>query len=217
MAQLVRDDALQLVARHRVEQPARHGNRRVLGIAAGGERVGIGIGHDVHLRLRQPRRDAHLLDDVVELAEFQRSSSARARRQRAIDGHGAGRKQHRAIAGVVARECRDAADAERRQRPDGKHELAATDVEPIEPVAEKQQEGDEHGHDRPRAPAVRGLLLEEIAGQTYFLIERSTAGTCRSAASVISKSSAGLNPSIDANMFEGNVCCAVLNLVAMSL
>src|SRR5690349_17983002 len=51
----------------------------------------------------------------------------------------------------------------------------------------------------------------------YFLNERSTVGTSRSAGTVISKSSDGLKPKLDAIRFDGNVCCDVLNFVAMSL
>ncbi len=107
--------------------------------------------------------------------------------------------------------------AERGQTAEWERELAVADVKHVEAQPEKQQKPHEYNHDRPGAPTVRGLLFVEIPRQTYFLIERSTAGTCRSVASVISNSSDGLKPNAEANMLEGKVCWAVLNFVAMSL
>ena len=217
MAQLVGDHTLKLVAGDLLEQPARHRDGGVFGVAARGKRVGIRIGNRVHPGLRQARRDAHLLDDVVELANPVRVVRTGGAGKGAIERHRAGGEQHRAVSGVVAGQSRHAADPERGQTADGERELAFADVKHVEAEPQKQQKPDEDHHDRPGAPAVRRLLLVEIPRQTYFLIERSTAGTCRSVASVISNSSDGLKPNAEANMLEGNVCWAVLNVVAMSL
>ena len=217
VAQLVRHHSLQLVTRYRIEQAAGDRNGRMLGIAAGGKRVGIRVGNHIHPGLGQTRRNAHLLDHVVELPDFQGLIFAGRSGKGALHRNGARGQQNRPISGVIAGQGRHGSPAKRRQAADRERELAVTDVEDIEAQPQKQEKCHEHKHDRPRAPAVRRLLLEEIARQTYFLIERSTAGTSRSAASVISNSSAALKPRADANMFEGNVCCAVLNVVAMSL
>ena len=64
-------------------EPARHRDRRVLGVAAGGECVGRGLVEDVHRRhLRQAGGDRHLLDDVEELRLFcvRRPGGRRSRR-----------------------------------------------------------------------------------------------------------------------------------------
>ena len=60
--------------------------------------------------------------------------------------------------------------------------------------------------------AVRALLLVEIQCRV-----KSTTGTSRSVASVISNSSAGLKPNIVAKRAVGKTCWAVLNCVVMSL
>ncbi len=179
--------------------------------------LGSESGIDVHPGLRQARRDAHLLDDVVELADFVGVVRAGCAGEGAIEGHRAGGEQHRAVSGVVAGQSRHAADPERGQTADGERELAFADVKHVEAEPQKHEKPDEGNHDRPGAPTVRRLLFVEIPRQTYFLIERSTAGTCRSVASVISNSSDGLKPNAEANMLEGKVCWAVLNVVAMSL
>ncbi len=178
---------------------------------------GIHVGDDIHLGFRQARSNAHLLDHVVELANFQGPVVGCGIGDGALDRHRARRQQHGAIARVVAGQRADAAGAERRKTAEWKREFAVSNVEHVEAQSEKQQKPHEYNHDRPGAATVRGLLFEEIARQTYFLIERSTAGTCRSAASAISNSSDGLKPSVDANRLDGNVCCDVLNFVAMSL
>ena len=85
VAELVRDDALQFLARHGIEQPSRHRNGCVLWIAAGGKRVRIRIGDDIHLRLGQARRDAHLFDHISQLANLQHVVVGRASGQRTID------------------------------------------------------------------------------------------------------------------------------------
>ena len=149
MAQLVRDNSLQLVARNGVEQPARHRNGSVLGIATGGKCVGIGIGNDVDRGLGSPAAMLISSTTLSSWRSFSASSSDAPDRQRTVDRNGSGGQQHRSIAGVVAGKSRDTANAERRERADGKHELAAADVEAIESVSEKQQKGDEHGHDQP--------------------------------------------------------------------
>src|SRR5690606_37820312 len=53
--------------------------------------------------------------------------------------------------------------------------------------------------------------------QARSRIDRSTFGTARSPGSVISNSSARVNPNDEATMFEGNVSRAMLYFVAMSL
>ena len=63
-----------------------------------------------------------------------------------------------------------------------------------------------------RASRTRGLSI-----RIYFFSDKFTAGTARSASSVISNNSAGLKLNIEAMILPGNTCCAVLNAVAMSL
>ena len=53
--ELVADHALELDPVQRREQPLRHGDRRVLGVASGRERVRRLLGHDVDARLRRCR------------------------------------------------------------------------------------------------------------------------------------------------------------------
>ena len=60
--------ALELDPVHHVEQPGGDRERRVLRVAAGGERVGRGVVDDVEPRLREPGRDAQALDQVVVAA-----------------------------------------------------------------------------------------------------------------------------------------------------
>src|SRR5262249_7043747 len=120
-------------------------------------------------------------------------------------------QQHGPVAGEVADDRRHGSDAEREDRGEGKPADGA-EKERVEAEAEDEQERHEREHDEPCLAPVRGLLFVEV-----HLRDRSTTGTSRSFASLISNSSAGLKPSIVAKIAVGNTCCAVLNLVAMSL
>ena len=64
---LVRDHAFELGLVELVEQAARGGDGRVLGVAAGSEGVRRAVFDDVDLRHRQAGADAEVLDDAVEL------------------------------------------------------------------------------------------------------------------------------------------------------
>ena len=90
--------------------------------------------------------------------------------------------------------------------------------DPVAAEAEPGEERDEDDDEPARAAPIGGLLLEEVRlADGYFPNDRSTLGTARSAASVISQSSAGDAPAIPATMFVGNCCCFVLYSVAVSL
>src|SRR5918996_3263902 len=65
--QLVSDHTLELVARELSEKSGGDGDGGVLGIAAGGERVGGRVVDDVDPRLGDAGRNAESFDDVVEL------------------------------------------------------------------------------------------------------------------------------------------------------
>ena len=184
----------------------------MLGVAAGGEGVRIRIGHDEYGRTRQPGGDAHLVDHILQLPELQ-LAFLRYGGQRLVNRHRPGGQQYRPIAPVVAGPCGQTANPEREHAPDGER-CAGTQIQAVESVPKKEEERHEYEHDGPRPAPIRGLLLEELH---YFFIDKSTAGTCLSAASVSSKSPAGLNPNIEASRLEGNVCCEVLKLVEMSL
>ena len=62
--ELVSDDALQLLAVHRLDETAGHRHRRVLRIAAGRERVLAVVDDDEHVRHRDVRGQRELADDV---------------------------------------------------------------------------------------------------------------------------------------------------------
>ena len=62
-----------------VQQALGHGDRRVLGVAAGRERVRRLLGHHVDARLRHAGRDREPLDDVVQARLVRRRVTARAR------------------------------------------------------------------------------------------------------------------------------------------
>jgi hypothetical protein len=67
VAELVPDDALELVAREVVQRAPAHGDHGVAGRVAGGERVdGRLVVEHVHGRDRCARGDGHLLDDVEQ-------------------------------------------------------------------------------------------------------------------------------------------------------
>ena len=66
--ELVGEDALELDAVHLLEQAGGDGDRRVLGVAAGGEGVRRRVVDDVDARLGQPAGDAQPLDEVVQAA-----------------------------------------------------------------------------------------------------------------------------------------------------
>jgi hypothetical protein len=70
VAELVRDDALQLVAVEPLERAVRDRDRGVGGREPGGERVdALLAGQHVHLGHRRAGRDRHLLDDVPQPAQ----------------------------------------------------------------------------------------------------------------------------------------------------
>ena len=64
--QLVGDHAFELDPVHLLEQARGHRDRRVLGVAPGGEGVRRRVVDDVDARLREPAGDAQALDEVVE-------------------------------------------------------------------------------------------------------------------------------------------------------
>src|SRR4051812_36006235 len=100
--------------------------------------------------------------------------------------------------------------------------MASAAQVPDEVAAESEpgNEKDEARYETTAGLPVRLLLGEQVAGHGHFagvFIERSTCGTARSPSSVISHSCAGEAPAIPANNIVGNVCCAVLYCVAVSL
>ena len=69
VAELVGDDALQLVARELLDAAARDADHRVARREPGGERIdALFVFHHEHGRHRDARREGHLLDDVQEAA-----------------------------------------------------------------------------------------------------------------------------------------------------
>ena len=66
VAQLVGHDAFELDPVHLLEQSGGDGDRRVVRVAAGRERIRGRVVDDVDARLREPAGDAQTLDQVVE-------------------------------------------------------------------------------------------------------------------------------------------------------
>ena len=87
------------------------------------------------------------------------------------------RKQHSSIAAVVPRERRDRPQAKRRHSADREGTPLGAGIEQIEPVAEHDEKRHKRRHHEPGPPSVGCLLLEKV----HFRIDRSTAGTWRSA------------------------------------
>ena len=79
--ELVRDDALQLLTCQRRQQPGGHGDRRMLGVAAGREGVGCGVVDEIEARRRQVRGERELVHDVPQLRLLAVGQRARARRR----------------------------------------------------------------------------------------------------------------------------------------
>jgi hypothetical protein len=129
MAELVRDDALQLVTLEPLERAARHGNRSIGARAAGGEGVdGRFLLEDIDFGNRRAGGERHLLDDVHE-APLERivafSGDARAaERARHVP---AAARQHRSA--IQAGQCHEP----ERSRRNAEHEPAMA-VEPLFPA-----------------------------------------------------------------------------------
>ena len=150
--ELVRDDALQLLAVELLEQPGRDRDRRMLRVAAGRERVGRRVLDQVDARHRHVGRDGHLAHDVHQL-----------RGGGLIDLSRAADRQHER----VAREVRpDPGQASEEHRADGHGDPTGrfaghgeADREP----KESQQDDDERRHEE-RVPPIGGDLVVERAG-----------------------------------------------------
>ena len=71
VTELVGNNRLQFFAVDGLQQPLRDSNRRVLRVATGRKRIGIGIRDDEYLGLGQACRNAHFFDDIVELANLE--------------------------------------------------------------------------------------------------------------------------------------------------
>ena len=145
---LVGDDALQFLAVEALEQPAGHGDGRVLRVAPGGQGVGRLLVEDVHRRhLRQAGGDRHLLDHVVEL-------------RRLLVGHavGATRGEHDLVAGVVADDAPgDGDDAEHAEEADAAG--GASDDGIADGKAERREQRYHEPGQQPGGAAVLGDLF----------------------------------------------------------
>ena len=198
-----RDDALELLAVELLEQPGRDRDRRMLRVAAGGERVGRRVLDQVDARHRHVGRDGHLAHDVHQL-----------RGGGLIDLSRAADRQHER----VAREVRpDPGQASEDHRAHGQGDSTGrfaghgeADREPEEP----QQDDDERRHEE-RVPPIGGDLVVEGAGHGASrgrrdqVRLRSTFGTLAASGSA-SKNSRFAKPSGPARRTFGNVAIAVL-------
>ena len=69
VTELVRDDALQLVAPEQMQGAVRHPNHGVAGRVSRGKRVDAGFPvQDIHLGNGHPRCNGHLFDDIEQAA-----------------------------------------------------------------------------------------------------------------------------------------------------
>ena len=222
VAELVRDDPLQLVAGQRPDAAPGHADHRVARRVPGGEGVDRLLLHDVDRRHRQPGGDRHLLDHVEDAPLLgvtgRRGDLPTAER---------GRDRRPSVAHL--RHLHPAADQDDRRHPaDGREHQPW-----IEEVAAAQDAGDEQVHrrhrrrhrqdeeqDEPPRVAPGGFLsLEEVhryAPACGPLRAKSTAGTARDASSA-SKSAAGRNENICATIRSGKTERRVFRFITASL
>ena len=115
MRELVGEHAGDLLAREHLQQPGRHRDRGVLGIAAGSERIGLRIVHDVDARHRQAgvlRQLAHQAHEIgrgplVHLLGIVHGEDELVRVPIAGEVHGAGDEQRDDGAALAADEIAD--------------------------------------------------------------------------------------------------------------
>ena len=102
--ELVRDHAGEFLAAERLHQARGHGDRRILRIAAGGERVGLRLVHHEHARHRQAGAAGQLGHEMDEVG-----------RAVAVDLMGAVHRQHHAVRIPVGEQVGRSRDHERDQ------------------------------------------------------------------------------------------------------
>ena len=113
VAELVADDALQLIAREQLHGSRGDGDHRVARRVAGGKRVDASfVGQEIDLRHRNPRGDGHFLHHVPQLALVR---VGRGRVDETPAQHGG----HRAAALGQLQRLEPAAQRNDRQRADG--------------------------------------------------------------------------------------------------
>ncbi len=146
--QFVGDDALGLVAVHEVHQAPRDAHHGVLGVAAGGERIGLLMRSDRHLRHRQPGPLPQAIDHVVQL-------------RRLLAGHDLGAVgAQRHLPGIeVHDEAHDRRDRQREQHAVVPAEHAPDDAEHRHHAGQQHEDLDvAHAPSPQGAPASAGPL-----------------------------------------------------------
>ena len=223
MAELMGDDALQLVAVEVHERASRDRDRGVGGTVSRCECVDAGLAVEhVDLRHGNPRGDRHLLDDVPEpppqrigrvgadsrAAELLRDLAAACReRHRAHETRYADRPQHDDRAhdhgDRVARErqvlAREQAAVLEREDRDGR------DDDEVDRDHDRDHRDDEKKDHPARLPPRRGLAREEVHGGSGTPGQvKATFGTSRFCGDSISRSCAGRKLNMPATMLLGN-------------
>ena len=196
--------ALELLAIEAPQQPPRDGHRRVLRVAAGGERVQGLVLDDVHRRRPgQAGGDGELLDHVGELGLVVVGDAVRA----------AG-GEHHLVARVVADDApHDGHDAEHAEQPEAAARVAH-DGHPDD-EAERREYGDHEPHEQPRGPPVAGDLFVH-ADALRRAQRRSTVGTSRSPCGA-SKNCRAVKLNMPAMMLDGNIWILLLYVSTLSL
>ena len=150
--ELVRDHAGELLAAERLHQARGHGDRGVLRIAAGGERVGLRLVHHEHARHRQAGAAGQLGHEMDEIG-----------RAVAVDLMGAVHRQHHAVRIPVGEQVGRGGDHER------DHGAAGA----ADQIADAHEEAGETGQQNGslqiahcRLPAARGRT-PGLASQRY--------------------------------------------------
>jgi hypothetical protein len=147
--QLVTDHALELDPVHRLEEPLRDRDRRMLGVAARGERVRRAFGDDVDPRLRDARGDREPLDDVVQARLVLRGDLLRP-----------SRRQDEPVAVPIRRDRHPGRDDECEDQP---VDAEATDQPRTDHVADDPQENERADDQQPCAALVRSDLLVHVS------------------------------------------------------
>ena len=163
VAELVGDDALELDPVHLLEQSGRDGDRGVLRIAAGRERVRRRVVDHVHARLGEPAGDAQPLDDVVQPGVLLR-----------VGGVGAADGERDLVGLPVRREGDDGTDHEGDDR--GRDPVAEDEAEGEPDQRHDHHEGDDEQH---AAALVRSDEVVHVVGVWSVVVSGQAAARQR--------------------------------------
>ena len=165
------------------QQALGDGDRRVLRVAPGRERVRRLLGHDVDPRLRDARRDRESLDDVVQARLLLRRDLA-----------GPGRGEHQPVAGE------DTSDRHRERHAERDRRARAARTRRSEP--ERRTRPRPRNTIAPSDEQARSGACSTRSARTRRL--RSRPGPARATGSSMSKNSRVSKPNAFATRFEGN-------------